>query len=247
MSLGLVANLHCIGMCGPISLALPLNRKNSFSASFGIIVYTFGRSLGYASLGVIIGLIGMSANLIGALQWLSIISGVLIILFAWKSYYNFSPQLGKLNSFISKFMGKIFKNKNQKGRNGRLFSFGVINAFLPCGMVYVALLSAMNTGSIYNSTLFMVFFGLGTIPGFIALALLKNKLFSWRFLSKKIVVASLVSIIGVFILLRGMNLGIPLVSPTMKMVSDKTLENKKSSDAIVSCCSPKDSDKICKE
>ena len=246
LSLGLIANLHCIGMCGPISLALPLNRKNAFTAILGILIYTFGRSMGYASLGLIIGFIGLSADLIGALQWLSIISGILIILFAWKSYYNQAPQLGKLNAFISKSMGKIFKAKSDKGKNKRLLSFGIINAFLPCGMVYVALLSAMNTGSISNSALFMIFFGLGTAPGFIVLALLKDKIFRWNFLSKKIVVASLVSLVGLAILLRGMNLGIPYISPKMELATNAN-NTKSDEEIIVSCCSKSKKETTCKK
>lgn len=246
LSLGLIANLHCIGMCGPISLALPLNRKNVLTTTFGIFIYTFGRSFGYASLGLIIGFIGLSANLIGVLQWLSIISGVLIILFAWKSYYNQAPQIGKLNAFISKSMGKIFKIKSEKGKNKRLLSFGIINAFLPCGMVYIALLSAMNTGSISNSALFMIFFGLGTAPGFIVLALLKNKIFKWNFLSKKIVIASLVSIVGLVIMLRGMNLGIPYISPKMELAAN-THSSESDEEMVVSCCSESKKEATCKK
>lgn len=245
-SLGLLSNLHCIGMCGPISLALPLNRKNSWTASAGVTLYTLGRSLGYASLGVVIGIIGISANLFGVLQWLSIISGILIILFAWSSYYNRIPQLKWLNNWISKSMSRIFKNKNEKGKNYRLFSFGVVNAFLPCGMVYVALLSAMNVGSIKHAALFMAIFGVATLPGFLVLALVKTRIGHWNFLSKKVIVASLVSLVGIAIILRGMNLGIPYISPKMEITKN---EESSEETATMSCCSKTDNGKKdeCKE
>ena len=234
--LGLLSNFHCIGMCGPIALALPLNRTTNWTASLGVFLYTFGRSLGYAILGLIVGFIGVSADLFGILQWLSIVSGVLIIIFAWSAYFKNAFNLGFVNRWVSKSMGKIFKNKANKGRNKRLTTFGFVNAFLPCGMVYVALLSALNTGSMVNSSLFMVFFGLGTLPGFLVLALLKNRLFSWNFLSKKVVIASLVSVVGLAIVLRGMNLGIPYISPKLEMV--QKMEGESSEEEMtMSCCS----------
>ena len=239
ITMGLLANLHCIGMCGPIALALPLNRKSSFTISSGILFYTLGRSLGYALLGLLVGFIGFSANLAGVLQILSIVSGGLILLFAWKGYYNKAPKLRFLNNWISKSMGAIFKNKSEKGRNKRLGSFGFVNAFLPCGMVYIALLSAMNSGSIKNAAIFMILFGLGTLPGFLGIAFLKNHLFKFKFVNNKIIVASLVSIIGVAIILRGLNLDIPYISPKMEFVQSTDNSHNKE-EAVLSCCSKKE-------
>ncbi len=239
--MGLVANFHCIGMCGPIALALPLDRKNAFTTSTGIFIYTAGRSIGYGLLGILIGIIGYSANLIGALQGLSIVSGVVILLFAWKNYYNNIPKLSFLNKWVSKQMGVIFKNKSEKGRNRRLGTFGFINAFLPCGMVYFALLSALNSGSLANSVLFMIVFGLGTLPGFLGIAFLKNQAYKLKFANNKIIVASFVSLIGIAIILRGLNLDIPYISPKMEIVQN--IENE-ADEAVLSCCSKKE---VCKE
>ena len=238
LGLGLVTNFHCVGMCGPISMALPINRKNNFTASFGILIYTIGRSLGYALLGIGVGIIGVSAELFGVLQILSIITGVFIILFAWGAYFKNNIKIDFINKWISRSMGRIFKDKRPEGKNKRLLMFGFINAFLPCGMVYVALLSALNAGSMEGSALFMIFFGLGTLPGFLVLALLKNRFTAWSFLSNKIVIASLISIVGLAIVLRGLNLGIPYISPKMEMV-EKMIGNEKVKEVEVSCCSKK--------
>jgi len=243
--LGLLSNLHCIGMCGPISLALPLDRTNHWTASLGIGLYTLGRSIGYALLGLIVGVIGVSADLFGVLQWLSIASGVLIVLFAWSAYYKKNLQIGVVNRWVSKSMSRIFQNKSKEGRNKRLTAFGFVNAFLPCGMVYVALLSAINTGSMVNSALFMMIFGISTLPGFLVLALVKNKLFEWNFLSKKIVVASFVSLVGVVIILRGMNLGIPYISPKMEMMQKMHNKTAVEEEVTVSCCSKTSSQSNC--
>ncbi len=243
-TLGLLANFHCIGMCGPISLALPLNRKNKATTTAGVMTYTLGRSFGYALLGVIIGAIGFSADLLGVLQWLSILSGILIILFAWRNYYAFTPRLTAFNSFITQKIGVLFKRNREKKSYGTLGLIGLFNAYLPCGMVYVALLSAMNVGSVAHAALFMFVFGIGTAPGFLVLALLKNKVTFSRFLNNKVMVASLVSLVGLLIILRGLNLGIPMISPKMEVTQTIQIEGDNAptqeEKAVMSCCSAKE-------
>lgn len=243
-SLGLVTNLHCIGMCGPIAMALPLNRKSKWSIAGGITSYSVGRSIGYASLGIIVGLIGVSATLLGVLQWISIISGILIVVFAWGHFYNLSSRGSIINKWVMRGMSILLKDKSKKSNPSRLLGIGLINAFLPCGMVYVALLGALNAGNLANSTLFMFVFGIGTLPGFIFLGALKNTFSKLTFFNKRVVLASLVSIVGIFMVLRGMNLGIPYISPKMEMVIAKHNKNNLNDaqedlkiEAKMSCCS----------
>lgn len=243
-SLGLVTNLHCIGMCGPIAMALPLNRKSKWTVAGGITSYSIGRSIGYAFLGVIVGLIGVSANLLGVLQWVSIISGVLIVVFTWGHFIGTSNRGSFINKWVMKAMAKLLKNKSQKSNPSHLLGIGLINAFLPCGMVYFALVAALSTGSMANSILFMFVFGIGTLPGFIFLGALKEMFAKLRFFNKRVVLASLVSILGVFMILRGLDLGIPFISPKMEMVIAKhNKENHKATnqdlkiEAKMSCCS----------
>lgn len=233
LTLGLVSNFHCLGMCGPISLALPINRKNSLTKILGISYYTIGRGFGYASLGVIVGLIGMSASLLGVLQWLSIASGILIVIFAWRGYFNFGLNNSFFSRRVQKFMSSFLQKSKSKKNGLSLISFGFVNAFLPCGMVYVALLSALNFGNVGNAMLFMFAFAIGTAPGFLILALFKG--FKTRFFTKKIVVASLVSIVGLLMIVRGMDLGIPYLSPKMEITNVN--EPDKKQEASMSCCS----------
>jgi uncharacterized protein len=238
LSLGLVSNFHCIGMCGPLSLALPVDRKNNWTVSGGIFTYTLGRSMGYAGLGILIGIIGMSANIAGALQWLSILSGAFIILFAWRGYYQFTPKLAGFNAFIAQKLGRLFKKQKEHKSYSRLLGIGILNAYLPCGMVYVAMLSALNAGSVQHAALFMLFFGLGTLPGFLALSFVRNKMTHSRFLNNKVLVASMVTLVGIMIMLRGMNLNIPMISPNME-VTERIIDEEtgeKAVEATMSCC-----------
>ncbi|PWH86342.1 sulfite exporter TauE/SafE family protein [Brumimicrobium oceani] len=240
-SLGLVTNLHCIGMCGPIAMALPLNRKSNATITGGITSYSIGRSLGYTLMGVVVGIIGLSASVLGVLQWLSIVSGILIIFFAWGAYYKSGVKSSWFNKLVMRTMSKFLKGK--PAGTPKLMGIGFINAFLPCGMVYIALISALNAGSIQNSMIYMFFFGLGTLPGFIFLGVLKDFFARASFFNRKFVLASLISVVGLFMILRGLNLGIPYVSPKIEMMMAKG-EKKASSDAKIeakmSCCSSKE-------
>jgi sulfite exporter TauE/SafE len=244
--LGLVSNLHCIGMCGPIAMALPLNRANKLTIAGGITAYTIGRSFGYALLGLIVGFIGLSANLLGVLQWLSIAAGIFIIIYAWTGYVSGKTGNNFINKLLMRSMGQLMK-RNKNRNTLKLLGIGFLNAFLPCGMVYVALLGAMNTGSINYSLIYMLAFGIGTLPGFIFLGALKDYFNHLTFFSKKTVLASLISLVGVFMILRGMNLGIPYISPKVEMMvakgekSQQKKGNNNSEDvkieAKMSCCS----------
>jgi len=109
--LGLTSNLHCIGMCGPIALAIPVNRSNNWTILVGVLSYNFGRILTYATLGAFIGAIGFSIELVGVMQWISIFAGIGMILYAWRKWLTikipFSIGVAGLNGFISKNIGKI--------------------------------------------------------------------------------------------------------------------------------------------
>ena len=240
-SLGLVTNLHCIGMCGPIAMALPLNRKSKATITGGITSYSIGRSLGYTLMGVIVGIIGLSASMMGVLQWLSIISGILIIFFAWGAYYKGKGKSTWFNKMVMRTMSKFLKGK--PAGTPKLVGIGFINAFLPCGMVYIALISALNAGIVQNSMIYMFFFGLGTLPGFIFLGVLKDFFARISFFNRKFVLASLISVVGLFMVIRGLNLGIPYVSPKIEIMMAKEEDNaddKPKIRAKMSCCSTKD-------
>ncbi|WP_107037691.1 sulfite exporter TauE/SafE family protein [Brumimicrobium mesophilum] len=239
-TLGLVTNLHCIGMCGPISMALPLNRKSKATISGGITSYSLGRSLGYTIMGLIVGIIGLSASLLGVLQWLSILSGIIIIFFAWGAYYKGNGKVTWFNKVVMRTMSKFLQAK--PSGTPKLIGIGFINAFLPCGMVYVALGFALTMGSVQKAMIYMFVFGLGTLPGFIFLGVLKDFFARIGFFNRKFVFATLISIVGLFMVIRGLNLGIPYVSPKIEMMIAKGEKEKIGDPRMevkMTCCSSK--------
>ncbi|MDC1505375.1 sulfite exporter TauE/SafE family protein [Winogradskyella sp.] len=212
--LGLLGSLHCVGMCGPIAFMLPVDRTNSFKKISQITTYHFGRLLAYSIIGLAFGLIGKSLYIFGMQQQLSIAIGIIMIILVLIPYrtlgkYNLSRPLNKLISKVKSSLGKALKKKT----TDTFLTIGFLNGFLPCGLVYMAVFGAVATGNLLEGSLYMVLFGLGTIP------LMTTATYLGKFLNNTIkqriqkAIPVFIIIIGVLFILRGLGLGIPYLSP----------------------------------
>lgn len=212
---GLISSLHCIGMCGPIALMLPVDRNNPTKKTTQIITYHLGRLTAYGTIGLIFGLLGKGFFLAGIQQQLSIFIGIAMIVIVLVperifAKYNFSKPVFKLISKIKTTLGSQFKNKSYKS----LYTIGLLNGFLPCGMVYVALFGAIAMQSASYGVLYMILFGLGTVPLMSSVVYLNSFLtLSFRNKIQK-AIPYVAILIGILFILRGLGLGIPYVSPT---------------------------------
>lgn len=233
--LGLAANFHCLGMCGPLALALPLDRSSNRSMLLGVLQYNAGRIATYALFGSVFGLIGLSLNSIGILQWFSIFSGVFLVLFAWRKWI-FSrveqkfPLFG-MQRIVSLGIGKVLASQSPM----KLFFFGIFNGLLPCGMVYLALIHATLSGHSGSAALSMLFFGLGTLPAMLFVAFAANRITGNLRQRLSRLIPFLLTLVGLMVILRGLNLDIPYLSPKIEMSSKKS-ERK---ELIISCCPAK--------
>jgi len=213
--LGLISSLHCIGMCGPIAMMLPIDHQNEAKKVTQIVTYHLGRLTAYATIGLIFGLLGRGFFLAGLQQNMSIFIGVamiIVVLIPEKifSRYNFSKPVYKIISKIKSSLGNQFKNKSYKS----FFTIGLLNGFLPCGMVYVALFGAIAMQSAGFGILYMLLFGLGTIP-LMSIVVYIHSLIKLPFRNKIQKAIPYVTVfIGVLFILRGLGLGIPYVSPS---------------------------------
>jgi len=212
---GLISSFHCIGMCGPIAMMLPVDRNNPAKKVTQIITYHLGRLSAYGSIGLFFGLLGRGFFLAGIQQQLSIFIGVamiLIILIPEKVFanYNFSKPIFRVISKIKQTLGSHFKNKSYKS----LFIIGLLNGFLPCGMVYVALFGAIAMQSASLGVLYMVLFGLGTVPMMSSVVYINSYLTVGLRNKIQKAIPYIGIVIGVLFILRGLGLGIPYVSPS---------------------------------
>jgi hypothetical protein len=203
-------------MCGPLALALPIDRSSTKTSILGVIKYNFGRIFSYSFLGMLVGMFGFSVSLFSTMQWLSILCGFLIILMAWSNHVENWPLLGKWTNLMSSFVQRIFAKTKELPLAYRSFSFGVANGILPCGLVYLGLTNALGAQNIIGSILSMTAFGLGTLPAMLFMPLIAKS--KWKVRVPRIILALVLTIIGALTILRGMNLGIPFVSPKMNSV-----------------------------
>lgn len=211
---GLVSSLHCIGMCGPIAMMLPVDRSNPTKKALQIILYHAGRLTSYATLGLLFGVLGKGLYLAGMQQRFSIVLGIMMILIAVIpekifAKYNFSKPVYKLISKVKSSLGKQFKRKSADA----FFTIGVFNGLLPCGLVYAALFGAIAMHNVTLGVAYMLLYGLGTIP-LMSVVVYASSILSLPFRNKLQKIVPLITvIIGLLFVLRGMGLDIAYVSP----------------------------------
>jgi sulfite exporter TauE/SafE len=215
LTFGLITGFHCIGMCGPIAIALPLINQSWFSRTLSALLYNFGRTVTYSAMGAVFGLLGTGFRLMGIQQWVSIAMGILMILsvifpLVFRKHFQADGIISKWTSGLKSAFRKMFSKRSYSS----LFVIGLINGLLPCGPVYtMAIAGAVVTGSVAGGALYMFVFGLGTIPIMLSLSLLGNMMsVKFRNIVRKIIPIVIV-IIGILFILRGMNLGIKYISP----------------------------------
>jgi sulfite exporter TauE/SafE len=241
ISLGLLGSFHCIGMCGPIALALPVHHYSTFKKYLGILIYNLGRIFTYTFLGLVFGLLGQSFFLGGFQQILSISIGVLLLLSViltntkWLNFKHFNFIYSFINSVKLK-LGNLF---NKKGLHF-LFFIGLLNGLLPCGLVYLGIAGAIASGHYIKGAEFMFYFGIGTVPIMYAVAFLGQFITVKYRNTIRHAMPYVVSIMALMLIIRGLNLGIPYLSPQFEKENNKVTccekPNKSKPDIK---CSPK--------
>ncbi len=211
--MGGIGSLHCVGMCGPLALSLPVVATNNAGKMLYTLLYNLGRVVTYAVLGAVLGFIGASFALFGFQQGLSIIAGSLIIIYLlWPRNKLMIASNSRVQYFFASIRSKLGKLFAQKKYHS-VFFIGLLNGLLPCGLVYMAIAAAVSTASVVSSSLFMAAFGLGTLP----------LMWSLSFFGSYITVQSRITIrkaypylmfaIACLLIVRGLGLDIPYLSP----------------------------------
>ena len=217
-ALGLAGSFHCIGMCGPIALSLPL-RGNTYSQKIlGGMLYNIGRASMYGIMGGIFGLLGQGFHLLGFQRWVSIGMGLLLIasVLLSKNFKNIKLlNIHILTGWVRKSIQQLFIKKSYGG----LFFIGTLNSLLPCGLVYMAIAGAIGTGTVYFGMIYMVIFGFGTIPLMLLVVLAGNAISLSVRTKINQIIPYLVVFIGCVFILRGLCLGIPYLSPPENKLS----------------------------
>lgn len=213
--LGLMSSAHCIGMCGPLAMSLPVHHLSNTRQLISMLLYHLGRILTYSLLGLLFGIAGRGLYLAGIQQWFSIATGIIMIILA--VYYfmgrtNGNPKwMQRWYLPLQQLMGRLLKNRSS-------YSFlllGMANGLLPCGMVYIAIIGAIGLGTPLPSAVFMMAFGLGTLPAMFLLSWFGIRISMDVRMKFKRAVPFIIAAMGLILILRGMNLGIPFISPVL--------------------------------
>ncbi len=214
-TLGLLGSFHCIGMCGPIAMSLPLGNNGPTGRVKGGVVYNLGRIFTYSLFGVVFGFFGQGLSFFSTQQAVSILIGVTFILsvlipFGFpKVNLTMVKPIVKLVASLKKNLAIFLKRPSTLS----LLVVGSLNGLLPCGLVYTAMAGSIVTGSPVSGGAYMIIFGIGTLPIMLLTVIGVNSIsLEMRNRIRKFL-PILVLCLGVLFILRGMNLGIPYVSP----------------------------------
>lgn len=211
-TLGFFGSLHCIGMCGPLALAVISNKGQKGLPAIGsAFLYNFGRTIGYIALGILFGLLGSAISLSGLQRFVSVGLGAIMIIFALFSInpdqlISDFPALRKVYTYISGTLSHLL----HKSKNVPLLYLGTINGFLPCGLVYIAIAGAISLSNIWGAMGFMFFFGLGTFPGMILISIGQQAVNSSVRVSLKKLYPVISFIMGAYLIYRGLMSVLPL-------------------------------------
>jgi len=221
-TLGLFGSLHCVGMCGPLAMALPAHQQGNQNHTIAALMYNSGRVVTYSLLGLFFGFIGKGFSLMGFQQLFSVLAGSIMMLFTilyfgYKKDYQpqwFQQFTWNLQSFIA---SALQKNKGA-------FIVGLANGLLPCGMVYAAIAGALVSSSVLSATLFMAAFGMATMPAMFLLMMFGSSMpLQFRMRLRKLT-PFVMAIVAALLIIRGMNLGIPYLSPMMQTANAEVME-----------------------
>jgi sulfite exporter TauE/SafE len=208
--LGLVGSLHCAGMCGPLALALPHPGGSATRFFASRFAYNLGRVVTYIFIGICFGSLGRSLVLAGLQRWTSITLGALLLL-----ALIFSRKL-RLLTPLSLLVERLKQHMSALLRRRSLYAvliLGLLNGLLPCGLVYVAATGAAATGSILGGAGYMAAFGAGTVPIMLTISLSTSLVpIAFRLKLRQAIPIS-AFLLASLLILRGMNLGIPFISP----------------------------------
>jgi len=215
LAFGAFGSVHCVGMCGPLALSLPGKHQPrwQFWAERGL--YNLGRAVTYSLLGVLVGAAGQVVSLAGVQQGLSVGIGAIMILAATVPWV--SRQVQRIEQTPSAFLGRVMKPIGTLYRTGgptAMLIVGLLNGLLPCGFVYAALATAVTTGSVAQSTVFMAGFGLGTGPAMLGVSLLGRVASTQLRTRLQRLVPIGLALVGLLLILRGLGLG-SMLSPAL--------------------------------
>ncbi|NQX93042.1 MAG: sulfite exporter TauE/SafE family protein [Flavobacteriales bacterium] len=202
-------------MCGPLALSLPLgeDRKKAIGSW---MFYQTGRLLTYVILGVIVASLGLSLKMAGFQQSISLIIGLVLVLTVIFPRIFKKLKLTGLERAYFQLRSAFMKGFNKHNRISFLW-MGALNGLLPCGLIYLAMSASLATADIQGGAVFMLGFGLGTLPLFWIINFARHMVPKKKMNQLRKYLPVFTAFFGILLILRGCDLGIPFISPEIKI------------------------------
>lgn len=190
--MGLAGSLHCIGMCSPLAMAVTnMNAK----ALLNRAVYNAGRIIVYSILGALVSSIGYLIPFLKFQNLISIILGILLLVVGFGLFRINVPIISRAAGSFTTSVKTLFGSFLKKKTLSSVFVLGGLNGFLPCGLVLIALSFCVTLKSAQEGMLFMLFFGVGTLPAMLGVTSLlpfifKRLKFNMTYLTRGMLITS---------------------------------------------------------
>jgi hypothetical protein len=203
---GLLGGVHCLGMCGGIVGALSMQRPGARPVVGFQLAYSSGRILSYAVAGALAGALGLAAG--GAVEvrvGLYILANLMLLAlgFYLAGLWQGTAALERAGALFWARIRPLATRFIPVDSTPRALASGLLWGWLPCGMVYSVLTTALFSGSAARGFLVMLAFGLGTLPNLLGMGLVADRLrplLQWRWL--RLTAGLLVAGFGVLGLIR---------------------------------------------
>lgn len=201
--LGAAGSVHCIAMCGPLVLAVRAARDGR-----GVALYHGARVSVYGALGLLAGMAGHAVSAAGLGRALSVAGGLALLALALRRFGVGTGAAVGAGTAAARWIARAMHGARARtaGRPGAAaIAAGALNAFLPCGLVYAALAAAAATATLAGASVFMLAFGLGTIPALAALPLLARTMPQAVRSRLRFAAPAALVVVGVMLVMRGMH------------------------------------------
>ncbi|MEM6396251.1 MAG: sulfite exporter TauE/SafE family protein [Bacteroidota bacterium] len=209
--LGIGGSLHCMSMCGPLVLAVPGLRADQGNQLTKLVVYHSGRVIVYALIGLIVGSLGWGLQLVNFQGTLAIATGLFIIGIALfkLDFKRLFVSKASSASIWQRTINKYFSIYIKKDGWTATLVLGMLNGLIPCGLVYVAIISAVNVNAPLHGALYLLAFGLGTMPLLFATSIIGKRVFQYISFNKRYLQQAVLVAVGLIFIWRGLNFNFP--------------------------------------
>ncbi|MDD5330365.1 MAG: sulfite exporter TauE/SafE family protein [Sulfuricella sp.] len=182
---GLLGGTHCVGMCGGIVGALSLQMPANVPQWRFHLAYNLGRLASYTVAGVLVGAAGASSMMLSGMlpvkQGLYLVANLMLVFLGLylAGLSHAVVQIERLGGAIWQYLQPYTRKLLPVRSVGQAFGLGALWGWVPCGLVYSLLVTAMSSGSAARGGAIMLAFGVGTLPNLLAMGYFARQLKSF--------------------------------------------------------------------